>query len=231
MWQRSTLALVALTALTLAAPARQDSKPEDVKADPTADAVRQIAMAAELAEMGRATKTPDMLVTAARILRRIRTAPGTGKTTVEGTEEKGEPVSLTAQSDALLKEARTMAPDDAALGDLIARAAKDAPPAADKTGPQGRGSLIGPRTYFHRPGAGTVVTLATTFQGGMPASVAVTGNGRNSLTLTVTGPGGHYYTWTGLNPSVTWVPNATKTFTISIKNNGPGAAAYTLYHN
>lgn len=205
-----------------------DDKKEDavqVKADPVSDDVRHIALAYDLAEYGRKAKSPEMLVSAARILRKIRTTPGTEKPTIEGgkdeKEEKAEAVSLLEESNHLLAEARKLAPDDALIGDLIERITKE------KT----RGSIGGPRSHYHKPGAGTTMTWNVSFAGGQPASVAVQGNGRNALTLTVRGPGGHFLTWTGPNPSLSWVPRQTKPYTITVTNDGPGACAYRMYHN
>lgn len=209
-----------------AAPA--DEKKDDsvqVKPDPVSDDVRHIALAYDLADYGRSIKSPEMLISAARILRKIRTTPGKEKPTIEdGKDEKDdsdEPVSLVAESDKLLAEARKLAPDDAIIGELAERAAKE------KT----RGSVGGPRSHYHKPGAGVKLTWNVTFKAGQPASVAVQGNGKNTLTLTVTGPGGHYLYWSGPNPSVSWVPKVTKTYTISVTNDGPGACAYRMYHN
>jgi hypothetical protein len=201
-----------------------DKKTEAVKHDPAADDVRHIAMAYELAEYGRETKSPEMLIAAARILRKIHATPGKEKSTVErGKEEAGdnEPVSLVKESDKLLAEARNLAPDDSVITQLVERTSKE----------KSRGAIGGPRSYFHRPGAGTTISTIVRFWGAQPASVAVTGNGRNSLTLTVTGPGGFYLTWTGPHPSLNWVPNAPQTYTITVTNNGPGAVGYTLYTN
>lgn len=223
--------LVVVAGCLLAAPtsgpvgAADDQAAAPVKADPISDDVRNIAMAYDLAAYGRTARSPESLVTAARILRQIRALAGTESSSVEGagndTEEKQEPISLLAESDRLLDEARKMAPDDAVIAQLADRVAKE------KT----RGSLRGPRSYTHQPGSGVKRTWNLRFVGGQPASVAVRGNGRNLLTLTVTGPGGHYLTWTGPNPSLSWLPRTTHGYTITVTNNGPGKAGYTLFHN
>src|SRR5947209_6228422 len=100
-----------------------DKAPANPAAAKAAEDVRNIALANELAEYGRKHKAADSLVTAARILRQIRTTPGTEKVAVtEGKEEPDtstEAPTLLDRSDELLKEARNMAPDDSLLGQLI----------------------------------------------------------------------------------------------------------------
>ena len=61
-----------------------------------------------------------------------------------------------------------MAPEDAALTELIERAGKE------KT----RGSLGGPRSFTRALGPGFTLFWGVNFVGGRPASVSVTGNGK-----------------------------------------------------
>lgn len=211
--------------LSLSPAAADDKKSEPVaKADPVADAVRQIAMAYELAEYGRQTRSPEILVAAARILRHIHTTPGKEPSKVEqGKEEPGdaEAVSMVKESEKLLAEAKNLAPDDSTIAQLIDRTMRE----------KSRGAVGGPRSYRHRPGAGAVISMSVRFRGGQPASVSVTGNGRNTLTLRVTGPEGLNLVWTGPHPSLNWVPDVAHTYTISVRNDGPGPVGYTLFHN
>jgi hypothetical protein len=191
---------------------------------------QQIAMAYDLADMGHRAKAPDLLVTAARILRRINPIDGTDQPAAEGgNDAKGEKVSLKEVADGWLAEARKMAPDDKAIAALADQAAKEDlvfPPEPGK-----RGTFGGPRQYFHRPGVGVALTWNLRFRGGQPASVSVQGNGRNTLTLTVRGNDGVFLTQTGPNPAANWVPAASAGYTVTVRNDGPGSAAYTLYHN
>jgi len=213
-----TLGLVPTPPVTAAEKSTDERSEKQVKED--GEKVKALGMAYELVDMGREKKSPEMLIAAARILRTTRTTPGKEKTEIkEGKDEKSDKdeVDLKEESDKLLKEAVALD--------------KGAKPLADGVAKLGRGSLGGPRSYFHRPGAGTVISLGVSFRGGQPANISVTGNGRNSLTLTATAPNGHFLTWTGLNPSLNWVPVNTHGWTITVTNNGPGAAAYTLYHN
>jgi hypothetical protein len=217
--------LVVLAGLLVGAQARAAEEPSKEKLEADAAAIQHITSAYDLAAYGRKEKAPELLVSAAFVLRTVHVEKGDEKPKVEkGEESDGKPaeaVSLKAVSDKLLAEAREMAAGDKLVLDLADRVTKE------KT----RESVGGPRSYYHQPGAGSTLTWNVTFYGGRPASVGVTGNGRNSITLTVQGPGGHYATWTGHNPQLSWVPNATKTFTVSVTNNGPGSCAYTFYHN
>src|SRR5262249_28053687 len=143
---------------TTAAPADEKGGKPDSAAAKAAEDVRNIALASQLAEYGRQHKSPESLIAAARILRAIRTTPGTDKATVSEGKEEGdgkEAPSLLDQSDEMLKEAKHMAPDDSVIGQLIDRASRGK-----------RGSVGGARSYFHRPGAGTVISHNVRFVAG-----------------------------------------------------------------
>lgn len=215
-----------LTALALIgpAPAQDKDEPAPFKPDPVADEVQKIALANDLAAYARKTKSPELLVAAARIMRQCRATPGSEKSTTTGSdqEEKAEPVSFLDETKKLLDEAAAMAPKDATITALIDRINKE---------PRSRGSVGGPRSYTHRPGGGKSRTWNLNFIGGQPATVSVNGNGVNSITLTVTGPAGHYLTWTGPNPTLSWVPRKTHGYTVTVTNNGPGPVQYTMFHN
>src|SRR5262245_57699392 len=152
----------------LGAPAADDKKDEK-KGAPAAEAhdafpddVQQIALAYQLAEMGRRAKAPDLLVSAARILRRIKPVEGDTKPEVKGGEDaKGEKVVLVKESDKLLAEAKALAPDDKAVAAAADKAAKEDlvfPPVPGK-----RGTYGGPRSYHHQPGAGVTLTWNRSF--------------------------------------------------------------------
>jgi hypothetical protein len=216
--------LLALAAILVTLPgSRAADSPAKSKEEKSAEAVNSIAAAYRMADAARESKSPEMLIGAAKLLRSISAKPGDVETTTEKGEKVkgGEAEPLQKIAAAWLKEAGAMAPKDELIQKLVSRLLDT----------EEQGSLGGPRSYFHRPGVGQTINWNVTFAGGQPASVSVTGNGRNRLTLTVTGPQGHYYTWTGGNPSVNWVPDRTKTYTITVRNDGPGEAAYTLYHN
>jgi hypothetical protein len=175
-----------------------------------------------MADMGRETKSPEMLIGAAKMLRSISAKPGDAQATNDKGEKvkSGEGETLQKVAQDWLREAAKMAHDDKLISPLVQRILDE----------EAQGSFGGPRSYYHQPGAGSTLTWEVRFAGGQPASITVTGNGRNSLTLTVTGPG-YNYTWTGRNPSANWVPDRDRTYQIKVTNNGPGQAAYTLYHN
>jgi hypothetical protein len=219
--------LAGLTCLTLGlgASAEEKDKKDAPASDPAAEAVKHIASALDLAELGRKEKEPELLIAAARTLRMIATTPGKEKVEVKGGKDElkddDKAPSMTRMSDDLLAEAQRMAPDDKVIADLVQRV-KEA-----KT----RESIGGPRTYYHRPGAGTTIVHTATFIGGRVARVTVSGNGVNTLTLHVDREGGGHWTWISRNPHLEFVPGGTGVFTISVTNDGPGPVAYTLWHN
>lgn len=201
---------------------KKELSPEDKEAAEAGEEARQIGLATDLAEQGRKEKAPEMLLTAARILRSVHTSPGKDEPRVEGgTAEKQKPASLVEASDKLLQEARDMAPDDKAIADLADRIAKI----------KARGALGGPRSYRHFPGDGVSLTWYVRFRVGVPASVTVRGDGINTLTTVVQGPGGYYFSWTGRNAHTSWVPGVPGVTTITVTNDGPSRADYTMYHN
>jgi hypothetical protein len=217
--------LAGLSCLTLGPGVLAEEKKDAPTSDPAAIAVRHIASALDLAELGRKEKEPELLIAAARTLRMISTVPGKEKVEVkEGKDELKEgdkAPTMTEMSDALLAEALKLAPDDKVIADLVQRVKET------KT----RESLGGPRTYYHRPGAGSTIVHTARFIGGRVGRVAVTGNGVNTLTLRVEGPGGAHWVWVSRNPSLDFVPGQTGVCTISVTNDGPGPVAYTLWHN
>jgi hypothetical protein len=227
----SLLALAGLVLVGPAAPADEAKKADEpAKLNPAGADVAHIALAYQLAEYGRKNKNPEMLVSAARILRHIKPTPGKENPKIEaprGEEPKedkvSEPVSLTAQSKALLEEAKKMAPDDATVAELIDRVNKDTAT---------RGSLGGPRSFtrFIRPGG--VHAWGVNFVGNVPASVSVTGNGVTVFTLeAINERGSVAAASTGPYPSLCWPPAFTRHFTIRVRNDGPVPCTYTLYHN
>jgi hypothetical protein len=226
----SLLALAGLVA-GVGAPASADEpkKPEkqDVKPNPAGADVANISLAYQLAEYGRKSKNPEMLVSAARILRQIKTTPGKGDPKVEGDareEEKApEPVSLSTQSTNLLDEAKKMAPDDAIVAELVERVNKDKVT---------RDALNGPRSFsrFLRPGG--VHGFGVNFIGHIPADVSVTGNGIAIFTVSaINNEGVLVASDTGPYPHIRWAPAFTRHFTIRVRNDGGGPSGYTMYHN
>ncbi len=236
MSKRLWMTVVLLAGLVGIAPERtpraaaDDAKKDDTpaKSSPDAEAVRGIALAYEMAERGREARSPEKLIAAALVLRTTVTQPGTEKPRVEGGEEKAEAVRLKDVSDKMLDEAKAMAKGAKNEAQVMSL--------ADSVGKMeaSRGAFAGPRSYYHRPGAGASVSLNVDFQPGSMAAVSVTQNsGADRLTLTVTNRQGTVVrTASGRNPSVEWVPSSGHNpFTISVKNNGPRPVSYSLYHN
>src|SRR5262249_15687578 len=176
-------------------------------------------MAYELADYGRAKKAPEALIAAARVLRGIRTTPGEEKAKVDGAKdekdqavEAGEPVSLVAESDKLLEEAKKMVPKDKAIQSLANQLANETR----------RPAVGGPRAASAGVPPNGTHYWTISFIGGMPASVTVQGNGHSFFTVEASNERGTIVAQSsGRHPHITWVPGATRTFTIRVRNNGP----------
>jgi hypothetical protein len=203
---------------------------KDAPASVAYNDTRQIAIAFDLVDLGRTAKAPDLLISAARILRRIETQDGDEKGEVGGgTDEPGIKTNLKTVAKELLSEAVKMAPDNKTIAELAQHAADEklvVPPE-----PGARGSMRGARQHFHKPATGVSVTWKLKFVGGQPAAIAVRGNGRNILDLRVSGADGVNLYWLSQNPSLTWVPMRNAAYTITVTNKGPGPVAYTMFHN
>jgi Sec-independent protein translocase protein TatA len=225
------LCLIALSVLAAKfnAPARGDEETKEPAISPAAQDVANVAMAYRLAEYGRKHRAPEMLVSAARILRHIKGTPSNAKPEIEApkgeqaAEDKpAEAASLMEESKKLLDEAKKMAPDDAIITELIERIGKE------KT----RGSLGGPRTFSGTLRKGSAHKWGVNFAGRQTASVSVTGNGVAIFSLEAINDAGRIVaTSTGRFPSISWVPASTRHFTVRVRNVGGGVSGYTLYHN
>jgi hypothetical protein len=212
-------------------PAADEAKKanEPAKVDEAGEDVINIGLAFSLAEYGRKNKSPDSLVAAARILRKIRTTPLTDKPTDEAPKgekpdkvEAGSEVSLVAESDKMLAEARKMAPDDKLIADLADRAAKE------KT----RAALGGPRSYSGAIRAGHTQTHNVSFRVGELASVTVSGNGVTFFRVKAINDAGVVVSEnSGRYVNLRWVPERTRAFRIVITSEGPGPSNYQFYTN
>ena len=223
------LGLSAVIAIPTARVGAEEKKltKEEEEAMKSDDDVRTIAMAYDLAAVGRKKSDPLMLVCAARLLKgtTFATRPGKEEATVAGSKDKflaGGQFDLGEEANKLLGEAQKMAEKakNQGLIDQIKKAMEE----------EGRGAVGGPKTYHHRPGAGATITLEVPFVGQAPGRVWVQSVSGNKFTLTVTGPRGRTGSTTGVSPSINWADHPAGTYTISVTNHG-GAAAYTLFTN
>jgi hypothetical protein len=217
-------------------PADESKKGDEtlVKVDPAATDVENIGMAYNLADYGRKHKAPEALVTAARILRRIRTTPLTDKPTIEvdkdapkADKEKPpaeEPISMLAESDKLLTEAKKMAPDDKLIADLVERVSKE------KT--RGGIVVVGPRV-----GRGVVVVgrrhiwVPRVYRPRELLTAAVVGDGRTVLVGQVVNEAGVVVHETvGHSPSISYVPTIPGRYTVRVLTRVRGVhVPYTIY--
>ena len=162
--------LVTLLALSgLPAPAQDKSAKAapamDAKESPEGEAVKNIALAYDLAALGRKSDSPEMLLAAAKVLGMYKSNPGKDKPKVSGgVDEPTEPLSLSEEAHKLLTEAKEKAKGDKAiiaLADAIADGLS-------------RGSYGGPRSYTHQPRSGATLTWNVNFIPGQMASLFYT---------------------------------------------------------
>jgi hypothetical protein len=219
------------------------------KAETNAQVVLQLALAHDLAEQGRKTKSPLALVTAAQLLRTIAIAPLTvkDKPKVEyekgaepGKDEEPEPaLSLEEEVAMLLKEARSVAKKQAdASGtpgdreaakaiDTLARQVENLPlkkTRSAKGGPQ-------ERTGFLHPGQSH--SYAIDFNGLTPEYVRAFGNGQTILRISVLNSRGVLRgEEASYNPGGSWYSGpGGGVFTIRISNMGNRGTSYRMITN
>ncbi len=204
------------------------------KPDPVVKDIENIGLAYQLAEYGRKNPVPEALVTAAIILRKIGTLPLTEKPTTE--VDKGAPkadkekppaeeaVSLIAESDKLLAEARTKAKDDKLLLDLIERISKEkGRPGIVVSGPRvAKGVVVAGRRQLWVPRVYRARELVT---------ASVVGDGRNVLVAQVVDEGGAVVSETvGLSPTISYVPRVAGKYTVRVLTRIPNVRVpYTIY--
>jgi hypothetical protein len=177
-----------LACLATTARSQEKAQPEPgaalAKADPKADAVAEIGTAFRLIEYGRKTKSPEALIAAAGILRRVPAAvpiKADEEADAPKQEKADELPSLRQQAEELLAEAKTMANNDphvVAVADSVGNR---------KTT---RGLATGPQMAQRAlpPNSSTSWTLKLV--PGAPVVVAVQGAGNTPLRVVVRYYGG-----------------------------------------
>jgi hypothetical protein len=196
------------------------------KSSDEADAVKDIHLAHQLIEFGRKHKTPEALITAARILGSHGTVELAEKATHQVAENAPKDEKKGSPSDdspkALLEEAKRISnnePGIVALANSVEIS---------------RGASGGPKRTVDQ-----VMGLATdefriTFNGLEVATVALSGDGDTRLDLYVYDENGNLVTsqvGPGDDCLATWVPRWTGTFIIRIVNRGVLSNRYVLVTN
>jgi hypothetical protein len=201
----------------------------EAKSTPAANAVAQIALANSLIEYGRKAKSPEALLTAAQILKRVPAPPAKEeKPETSKNEGPAPPAGKKAdkpQSDKpedLLAEAKKMRPDDKHLAALADEIASEKVRGTPTGGTTWRGRVDVNHTNWHK----------RTFVGGEYAWATANGDGDTTLTMTVRDQNGNHITSsTGFSPSCSWNPIWTGPFTIYVRNNGGVYNEYTMTTN
>jgi len=212
------------------------------RAETNAGVVLQLSLAHDLAEQGRRTKSPLALVTAAQLLRTLKSLPETvkDKPKVEGDAGAKAPedeilLSPREESDLLLKDARSLAEKqvkDGALTEKEAAAIETLARQVEKSAAT-RGARGGPqqRTGFVHPGQTHVYTID--FNGLTPEYVRVFGNGKALLRVQVRNRRGVLSgEETAYNPGGTWYSGpGGGVYSIHITNVGEAGTSYRMITN
>lgn len=237
MLKNTRIIPVLIVALGLAWTAMAQDKQDANRADKaegeevvSADAMDQLALALQLADWGRANKSPEALVAAAQILQTVplETRDRERLAAKEGTTDKQAPPAVSAQS--LFAEAAALAGDDAALKQRI-EALSTAPQAA---APAAKGRAGGPGITSTCVLANSTDIFVETFRAHEQAVVIVDGDGDTDLDTYVYDENGNLidsdddYTDYCI---LSWTPRWTGAFRIEVKNLGGIANCYTLTTN
>jgi len=240
--QKMCVAVVALGCAAVTAPALfggldagkkgETNSTEKGKTTPAAQAVQDLALAYSLIDYGRKHKSPEALITAARILGTVPTSKLKAEVTTEKSSDAGKPGKKSASTadnspSALLGEARSMAGNNKHIVALAEQA-------ADAIAEKSRGRVGGARLYRRNAPAYTTVIYRISFRGGRIARVLVRGDHDTDLDLYVYDKYGHLVaSTTGPFDTcfVQWVPTWTGPFTVHVRNRGGVYNRYTMVTN
>ncbi len=214
------------------------------KAATTANLVADLALAAQLAELGRggfnerdglSTKTPspEALVTAGGLLLRTHKLTGGKMGAIEDAPKEGgkaaAAVALDKQAEALFDEARAAAGTNSKAIDALIEAVSKRD--------YDRGSVQGPSSTTRTLNAGETHTFNFNFRVGEPAAVSMTSTGpaKIQFDLNHAGNGGSLLSIKGHNANYNWTPQRAKdnvrSFTVTLQNVGNRPTTYTLNKN
>ena len=204
------------------------TKPADTT-PPSAD-MEALQTATQLAKYGYDTDSASALIGAAEILVYIQTQP-MGETgaqsaqTADSGAKSGNPEYTVAN---LLADARRLAGRDATM----LAWASEVEAAMNPTGT--RGAVGGPRYQVDRVYAFSTITYQLQFRASQLAEVLVSGDGDTDLDLYIYNPYGtlvgYDEYWTD-DCYVSWIPPATQTYTIVIKNLGRVYNRFQIWTN
>ena len=231
----------------------EPTQEELADAEKRAGVVADLGVAAELTALGRGlsceatspknAKSPEALVLAGGILLRAHAVTG-GKTAerdVTPTDEQGKAIegkreklkTLKEQATDLFDEARAMAVEGADKGRT---AAVEAMIKREEASEASRGAVGGPKRVAMAIAPGATHNFKVAFVGGLPAVVAMQGNGTSNLKIVITHAGGNQlFSLKGVAARYAWVPARDKVgakwFNITVTNVGKTPTAYVLATN
>jgi hypothetical protein len=237
MWILGLYLAASLGLATVLCQAADPKKAPEQTAAERDDTVANLALAFELADVGRRASSPEALVAAAKILSKIEgvtnvegAKPTTGKTDPDAKPKAGDPVKgegktgdFAADIKELLETARkfntSKDPKVTALIDSVA------------TG--GRGARGGPKMVNGNLVSGTSDSWTFKFNGGEQARVVITNPNNVKMSLAVFGPRGDKIgEFTGRSTiELFWTPQADNNFVIKVSNIGNATTAYRLVTN
>jgi hypothetical protein len=243
------LSVAACACLALRATAEDTRKedPKETSAKATAEAVRQLGLAQELATRGREHKSPLDLLAAAEIFHTykdveyadLKKEPKVEGKAGEGEAKVDEALSNADQAANLLRDATalaaklaregTLTEKDAAAIDALAKCIANA-----KTAPRTRGAIGGPKRKSNFLYPGQTHTYRIDYDGWSMARVFVSSEGRSPLRVWVTNlddlERGEDAGW---SPSVSWMPGRRVggVFVIRVQNIGDYGTPYRLVTN
>lgn len=218
---------------------------EEEKAEKQAAAVEQIGRALKIAEEGRSSKSPELLVAAASLLRKAPPVSQGKDATFEREDESGKPVKEPEKlematpaelSDKFLDEAKALASELEKAKKLTAEQAKAVVELADLVAkqPLERGAFGGPKYYRDVITPRGYSRVSVPFVKGWPGAITV----RSVAPVRVTVKYGTttVASFQGTVVQITWMAGGpgkamTQNFSISIQNLAPGTNAYQLITN
>jgi len=225
---RQTLLVLAALAVTASWAMAQDGKinVSEAKAGKASDEVRRVenwAMAAKLADYGRANKAPLALLAAAQIMKNTPVSETRQAKSTEGkatSDAKGGKRLATPET--LLAEAREMAGNNPRLLELIEQESKMG---------ASRQVVGGPKKHIDTVKAGTTDIYELEFKAGEKAGVVVIGDDAADLDLFIYDENGHRI---GQDDDMTsrcvveWTPKWQGKFKIKVSNQGDVSSDYLL---
>lgn len=219
--------LAALGGRALADTPAANQQPKAAQAGAAAQAVEDIALAAQLAAYGQRNKDALSLILAAKIVKATPTQAMDAKPAMkgpEGAKDNGKKAGHSLDAAALLAQAAALSGDDATLKTLATRVGEES----------SRGATGGPRYGAYRLPGLCKNAFDVTFRGAETAEVTVQGDGSTDLDLFIYDENGNLIgadTRAGGFAGLIWCPKWTGNFRIEVCNLGADTNVYEVWTN